>query len=262
MICFGTVCGVRFGDGLVREDDTLQRDQSLELTAPTRPAPCVTLVGMVTSRTKVLIERGKSKTFAIAIDWPGWARGAKNEQAALEALDAYARRYAEVVKRAKQSMPKGLTYSVVERVRGGGATDFGIPHEIADADTRRWTGRDAERQVAIMRAAWDLLAEIASRAPARLAKGPRGGGRDRDAVVGHVLGSEASYGRSFGVKREQPALGDTDAITAMHDEFVEVLRQPSSGDRTSGGKGWPARYAVRRITWHALDHAWEVQDKS
>ena len=27
-------------------------------------------------------------------------------------------------------------------------------------------------------------------------------------------------------------------------------------------KGWPQRYAVRRIAWHALDHVWEMEDRS
>ena len=27
-------------------------------------------------------------------------------------------------------------------------------------------------------------------------------------------------------------------------------------------KGWPPRYAIRRITWHVLDHAWEMQDRA
>jgi len=31
--------------------------------------------------------------------------------------------------------------------------------------------------------------------------------------------------------------------------------------RQSGGS-WPARYAARRIVWHVLDHAWEIEDKS
>jgi hypothetical protein len=26
--------------------------------------------------------------------------------------------------------------------------------------------------------------------------------------------------------------------------------------------GWPVRYAARRIAWHVLDHAWEIEDKS
>ena len=24
---------------------------------------------------------------------------------------------------------------------------------------------------------------------------------------------------------------------------------------------WPPRYTIRRITWHVLDHAWEMQDR-
>ena len=25
---------------------------------------------------------------------------------------------------------------------------------------------------------------------------------------------------------------------------------------------WPVPYAARRIAWHVLDHAWEMQDKA
>jgi len=34
------------------------------------------------------------------------------------------------------------------------------------------------------------------------------------------------------------------------------------GGPIGGARGWPARYAVRRIVWHVLDHAWEIQDKT
>jgi len=27
-------------------------------------------------------------------------------------------------------------------------------------------------------------------------------------------------------------------------------------------RSWPPRYAARRIAWHALDHAWEIEDRS
>jgi hypothetical protein len=40
-----------------------------------------------------------------------------------------------------------------------------------------------------------------------------------------------------------------------------VLRQPSDGAPIAGKK-WPPRYAARRIAWHALDHAWEIEDRS
>jgi len=217
---------------------------------------------MAGSRTKVLLETGRTKVFAVALDWPGWARSGRTAEAALEALEAYGQRYAEVVARTEEGLPPGVAFTVVERLAGSGSTDFGVPEKIAEADARRWTTREAERHTAIIQAAWDYLDEVAAAATARLAKGPRGGGRDRDAVLQHVLGAEASYGRSVGVKHKEPALGDEPAIAAMRTDLVEVLSQPSSGGPGGGGKAWPAPYAVRRIVWHVLDHAWEIQDKS
>jgi len=26
-------------------------------------------------------------------------------------------------------------------------------------------------------------------------------------------------------------------------------------------KAWPQQYAVRRLAWHVVDHAWEIEDK-
>jgi hypothetical protein len=49
--------------------------------------------------------------------------------------------------------------------------------------------------------------------------------------------------------------------TAMRETMLEVLRQPSDGSPL-GGRRWPIRYAARRIAWHALDHAWEIEDRS
>jgi hypothetical protein len=42
--------------------------------------------------------------------------------------------------------------------------------------------------------------------------------------------------------------------------MLDVLRGPSDGEPIS--KRWTARFAARRIAWHALDHAWEIEDRS
>jgi len=34
---------------------------------------------------------------------------------------------------------------------------------------------------------------------------------------------------------------------------------PEKGPR--GGAIWPVRYAIRRMAWHTLDHAWEIDDR-
>lgn len=43
--------------------------------------------------TDVYLEQGRTWTFACAVDWPGWARPARNEDDALETLASYAERY-------------------------------------------------------------------------------------------------------------------------------------------------------------------------
>jgi hypothetical protein len=50
-------------------------------------------------------------------------------------------------------------------------------------------------------------------------------------------------------------------MTAIRAAMFEILRQPSDGSPI-GGRKWPPRYAARRIAWHALDHAWEIEDRT
>jgi hypothetical protein len=213
----------------------------------------------------VYLELGDKKVFACSVDFPGWCRAAKTEELALEALAGYASRYSEVAELAKVAFPAPARvaerFEVVERVRGGGATDFGVPHEVVEADAAPLSARQAARQVALMRAAWAFLDRVAEASPAELRKGPRGGGRDRDKMVGHVLEAEAAYARKLGIKRRPPEPGDREAIHALRDELAETLRGASDGSPLAP-KGWPPRYAYRRIAWHVLDHAWEMQDRA
>jgi hypothetical protein len=210
--------------------------------------------------TKVYVEVGAKKTFAMALDWPGWGRSGKTVDDALAALGDYASRYAKVVRRAKLDFPADADLRVVEEVAGNATTDFGAPAAFAGGDDAALSAKDAERLAALVRAAWATFDAVAARSPAELRKGPRGGGRDRDKMIGHVLDAEAAYARKIGVRHKPPALGDTAAIDALRKDIVEVI-----GARSAAGvpveKGWPIRYAARRIAWHALDHAWEMEDR-
>lgn len=208
----------------------------------------------------VYLEVGAKKVFASAVDWPGWARSGKNEEAALEALTAYRERYAEVARLAGVRPPGAGDPSVVERVKGDSSTEFGVLHAIADVDRRPLTAAQAHKLVALLRAAWQTLDDTAAASPAELRKGPRGGGRDRDKMLAHVLGAEAAYARKLGVKHKEPDIADRAAIEAMRKDVLAVVDHSSDGEPPVP-KGWPARYAVRRFAWHALDHAWEMADR-
>lgn len=161
-----------------------------------------------------------------------------------------------------------VSFQVRERLEGDATTDFGAPSIPPAVDARPFTERDLDRHARILRAAWRALDRAAAAADgADLAKGPRGGGRDLDAIVAHVVGSDAGYGRMIEAKTpdvEGAAAIDTrDEIRAALLETLERAATdgiPERGPR--GGARWTARYFVRRAAWHALDHAWEIEDRS
>jgi hypothetical protein len=212
---------------------------------------------------RVAIETGKKKVFAVALDWPGWARTATSEEAAVKAVGDYAERYRPVAEAAGLALPAEdeLSYDVAVRWPGSGTTDFGVPAAIGDEDRAPVDAELAARHVALLRAAWRLFDAQAARSPESLRKGPRSGGRDRDPMVAHVLSAEAVYARKIGIKHPEPQRGDAEAIASLREAVLEVLGKPSD-EIPAGAKGWPPRYAVRRFVWHVLDHLWEMQDRA
>lgn len=210
----------------------------------------------------VYIESGSKRVFACALDWPGWCRSGKNAEQALVALAAYAPRYAVVAREADLPFPStgAMTFDVVQRLKGSASTDFGAPGAIPDRDREPLKGKEADRIARVVLASWTVFGRVAKGAPAELRKGPRGGGRDRDVMVEHVIGAEASYARKLGIRHPQPAAGDTAALSALRRDIVAVLRGTTKTELPE--KPWPPAYVARRMAWHVLDHAWEMEDRS
>jgi hypothetical protein len=213
--------------------------------------------------TAVYLELGGKRVFACALAWPGWCRSGKTDELALETLAAYVPRYRVVAEQAGVAFPAtvGDDLKVVERVRGSAGTDFGVPYAVPTRDAEPVDADEAKRLTALVTASWEVFDRVAAGTPAELRKGPRGGGRDRDKMIDHVLGAEAGYARKLGIKHRQPAVGDDAAIAELRAAIAAVLREPSDGTPLAP-KGWPLRYAARRIAWHVLDHAWEMEDRT
>src|SRR5689334_7111862 len=118
-------------------------------------------------------EIGQKRTFRWATEWPGWARSGKTPELALEALVAYAPRYATVARVAGLAFPEPGALSadellVVDSVAGGSGTDFGVPSVVTDADRRPTDGAGAERLGRLVAAAWIVFDRVAAAAPAEL----------------------------------------------------------------------------------------------
>jgi hypothetical protein len=209
----------------------------------------------------VAVEVTPKKAFAFALDWPGWCRSGRSPEAALEALAEYAERFEPVATAAGITFPSRITFDVVEQLPGGSTTAFGAPEMTTEADRQPVTAAAAKRMAALVTAAWSTFDAVAAVSPAELRKGPRGGGRDRDKMIDHVLDAENSYARMLGIKLKSPARGDNDAIEAQRLAIAAVLGAPSDGTPVVPNR-WTTRYAARRIAWHVLDHAWEMQDRA
>ena len=152
---------------------------------------------------------------------------------------------------------------VVERVEGNATTDFGAPSAIIDADRRQMTDADLDAAMAQLRAAWNVFA-TSSEAVRGLKlgpSGPRGGGRSLDKMVEHVRGADEGYTSAMG-GRSKPEGADWSIVQR---NFIATLRERNAGKLPDvgprGGQRWPAMFAMRRSAWHALDHAWELEDR-
>lgn len=208
-------------------------------------------------------EASPKRTFVWALEWPGWCRSGKDLELAMASLDAYAERYREVAEVAGLPLPDDSAgeLRVVEAVAGGGRTEFGVPSAITASDRRPTTAHEGERIAALVEAAWIVFDRVSASASPELRKGPRGGGRDRDKLIGHVIEADHAYAREIGVRSPAPSLDDRSTVDAERAAVLDVLRQPSDGAPLADRK-WTQRYAARRIAWHALDHAWEMEDRT
>jgi hypothetical protein len=195
---------------------------------------------------RVVLERGpKAKKFvAYAVDWPGWSRGAKTADGALETLAVYRERYQPVAERA------GLSFS-----------PSSLEQEPMDA-------AELERKLTLLQACWACFDDVAARVSPGMRKGPRGGGRDRDTIIRHTIRVESEdFAKKVGlVVPEHGALGPGALPVRISrgdarlpawrgkagDAIVDIglprppLRLPQHGPRVGDGRQGPVRRGGRR----------------
>ena len=215
----------------------------------------------------VILEIGRARTFASAVDWPGWSRAGRDEASALQALSDYGPRYAGALAGARLGFrpPAGpASFTVVDRLPGNATTDFGAPEADWPSDTGPVSEAELRRFTRLLNAVWGALDAAGQAARGReLRKGPRGGGRDLADILRHVRDVDAAYLSRLGGQLPRGAPAD---LVLARQVIVETLARSAHGEVPArgprGGRRWTARYFVRRLAWHALDHAWEIEDRA
>ncbi len=214
---------------------------------------------------RMMIELGPKgkKSVAHAIDWPGWSRGAKTPDKAIDVLEAYRSRYRRIAEIAGFGAEFDVAgpLSEVDRYTGTGSTDFwGISFAASPEEQEGLSEEQLERRLALLQAAWAFFDHTAARVSPTLKKGPRGGGRDRDQIINHTLGWERSgLAVNVGVQYPEGVLLDPNVLSQYRREYIEAIRQHHAKGQKA--RKWELSYLIRHSAFHMLDHAWEMEDK-
>jgi hypothetical protein len=218
----------------------------------------------------VYLEIGRKRTFAGASDWPGWCRSGRDETSALQALFDYGPRYARILRTVRLGFkaPDDVSaFTMTERLEGNATTDFGAPDMAPSSDSEPVNSVELQRLQRILKACWRAFDTNVKAATGKaLRTGPRGGGRELEGIIQHVLGSDAGYLAQLGWKLERADVGDLDKqLDQTRQAILKALASAARGEIPArgprGGVRWKPRYFVRRVAWHVLDHAWEIEDR-
>jgi hypothetical protein len=215
---------------------------------------------------RTVIERGPKdkRSVAFSLDWPGWSRGAKSADLAIETLESYRARYRPVARLAKMAREFDAAgpLTIVEDKVGTGSTDFwGISFSPASAELGLMSDAELERGITLLRGCWAFFDDVASRVSSEMRTGPRGGGRDRDTIIRHTIRNESEYfARRLGLRVPEYAAMTPEGLREHRKTYVAAMRDYNAGE-IKRMRTWTLPYLIRHSAFHTLDHAWEMEDK-
>ncbi len=213
---------------------------------------------------RVILEVGKKRrVVAAAYEWPGLDRWGTSEDDALAKLSTYLPRYAEVADRAgmAREFNRSHTLEVIERVPGSSSTDFwGIAHVPSETEREVLKAKGLERRLALLEATWAHFDDTAERVSNELGPGPRSAGRTREQIIRHVYANEPEQmSRKVEVRTPRDVVLTPDGLAAHRQVYLDALRAYNAEGRPA--RTWPIQFLIRRTAHHAMDHAWEMEDR-
>ena len=216
---------------------------------------------------RVVVQRGPKgkKSAAFAVDWPGWSRGDKTADGAVETLEAYRERYRPIAVRAglQQEFDDSGKFEIVEDHIGTPSTDFwGISFAPSPLEQEPMDAAELERKITVLQACWAYFDDVAARVSAEMRKGPRGGGRDRDTIIRHTIRVESEdFARKVGLVIPEHGALAPGALAPYRADYVDAMRAYQRGEIERPMRSWTLAFFVRHSGYHTMDHAWEMEDK-
>jgi hypothetical protein len=215
---------------------------------------------------RCVVQRGPKdkRSVAFAVDWPGWSRGAKTADEAVEVLESYRARYRPIAvgaRMGKEFDGAGPLEIVAEEI-GPGSTDFwGISFAPSEFETEPMDRAELDRKIRLLRSCWAYFDKVAARVSPEMRKGPRGGGRDRDTIIRHTIRVESEeFAKRIGLRIPERGALEPGALEDYRAQYVAAMRAYNAGEGKRM-KSWNLPFLIRHSAYHSMDHAWEMEDK-
>jgi hypothetical protein len=216
---------------------------------------------------RTVIEHGPKdkRSVAFGIDWPGWSRGGKTGELALETLESYRERYrpiAGLAGMAREFAAAGPLEIVEDRV-GTGSTDFwGISFSPSATEQGPMGEAELQRAITLLQACWAFFDGVAARVSSEMRPGPRGGGRDRDGIIRHTIRVESEdFAKRVGLRIPEGAALTPDGLREHREAYVAAMHAYNAGEVERPMRSWTLPFLIRHSGYHTVDHAWEMEDK-
>jgi hypothetical protein len=216
---------------------------------------------------RTVLERGPKdkRSVAFAVDWPGWSRGAKTADGALQTLEAYRARYRPVAVGAglADEFDAAGTIDIAEDKIGSSSTDFwGISFTPSSFEGEPMDAAELERKLTILQACWAFFDAVAARVSPEMRLGPRGGGRDRDTIIRHTIRNESEeFAKRVGLRIPERGAMAPGALEPYRRDYLAAMRAYQRGEVQKTMRTWTLAFLIRHSAFHTMDHAWEMEDK-
>jgi hypothetical protein len=216
---------------------------------------------------RTVIEHGTKdkRSVAFSLHWPGWSRGAKSAELALETLESYRERYrpVAVLARMANEFDAAGPLEVVEDRVGTGSTDFwGISFYPSSTEHGPMGEAELERKITLLQACWAFFDDVATKVSPEMRKGPRGGGRDRNRIIRHTIRTESEdFAKQVGLRIPEEAALTPDGLRQHRESYITAMRAYNAGKVDRRMRSWTLPFLIRHSAFHTLDHAWEMEDK-
>jgi|GEM_PF-2688490 len=121
-------------------------------------------------------------------------------------------------------------------------------------------GPDLDRRLKLLRAAWATFDDVVARIAAELLSSGRGGGRDRETIIRHVIAHDPEqFSRRIEVRTPSDVVLTADGLARQRAAYIDAFRAYNAEGKPA--RTWPFQFLIRRTAHHVMDHAWEMADR-